>query len=169
VLVQLKHVFVTDPDGAWGIGAMAGAQRDTSLPPGGSPFATAYAKAIATWNASERLELDANAGAARTRGSGRYALGAMAIQYAVTPAMKLLAEVFHDEPGTAKAQAGVRYAVVPDRFEVYGTYGERFANRGDWWAIVGVRWQSRELMRRRRAGSRGRGAARSRRTARGSA
>jgi len=35
---------------------------------------------------------------------------------------------------------------VPDRFEVYGSYGERFANRGDWWAIVGVRLQSRKLL-----------------------
>jgi hypothetical protein len=151
LLVQLKHVFVADPDGAWALGATLGAQRDTPAPAGGSPFDTTYAKAIATWNTSDSLELDVNAGVAHTRGSGRYALGAVAVQYAVVPAMKLLGEVYHDEPGTGKVQAGVRFVVVPDRFEVYGSYGERLANRGDWWAIVGVRLQSRKLLRRRRA------------------
>jgi hypothetical protein len=150
LVIQLKHVFVADPDGAWAFGAEAGAQRDTAAPPGRSAFATGYARALATWNPSDSLELDFNAGAASTRGSGSYALAGVAVQYAITPAMKLLGEVYHDEPGTGKAQVGIRFVVVPDRFEVYGSYGERFANHGDWWAIVGVRLQSRKLLRRRR-------------------
>lgn len=151
LVIQLKHVFVADPDGAWAFGAEAGAERDTAAPPGRSAFATGYARALATWNPADSLELDVDVGAASTRGSGSYALAGMAVQYALTPAMKLLGEVYHDEPGTGKVQAGVRFVVVPDRFEVYGSYGQRFANRGDWWAIVGVRLQSRKLLRRRRA------------------
>jgi hypothetical protein len=151
LVIQLKHVFVADPDGAWAFGAEAGAERDTAAPAGRSAFATGYARALATCNPSDSLELDFNAGAASTRGSGSYALAGMAVQYALTPAMKLLGEVYRDEPGTGKVQAGVRFVVVPDRFEVYGSYGERFANRGDWWASVGVRLQSRKLLRRRRA------------------
>jgi hypothetical protein len=151
LVLQLKHVFVADPEGAWSLGAEARAERDTAAPPRPTAFATSYVRALASVNPSDSLEIDVNAGAASTRGSGGYALGGVAIQYAVTPAMKLLAEVYHDEPGTGKAQAGVRLVVVPDRFEVFGSYGERFANRGDWWAIVGVRLQSRKLLRRRRA------------------
>lgn len=151
LVIQLKHVFVADPDGAWAFGAEAGAQRDTAAPAGRSAFATSYARVLATFDPSDSLELDFNAGAASTRGSGRYALAGLAVQYALTPAMKLMGEAYHDEPGTGKVQAGVRFVVVPDRFELYGSVGERFANRGDWWAIVGVRLQSRKLLRRRRA------------------
>jgi hypothetical protein len=151
LVVQLKHVFIADPDDAWALGAEVGAERDTAAPAGRSAFATGYARALATWTPNDSLELDFNAGAGSTRGSGGYALAGVAVQYALTPAIRLLGEVYHDEPGTGKAQAGVRLVVVPERFEVYGSYGERFANRGDRWAIVGVRLQSRKLLRRRRA------------------
>jgi hypothetical protein len=150
MLAQLKHVFAAAHDGAWAFAASAGASRDTAAAHGNSAFDTGYARAIATFNAGDRLAIDVNGGIADTRGSGSYALGGLALRYAAPGNVQLLGEVYHDSPGTAKAQVGVRVAVVPDRFEVYASYGERLADRGDWWVIVGVRLQTRRLLPRPR-------------------
>ena len=59
------------------------------------------------------------------------------------PNLQLLAETFHGEPGGGKYQVGARYIVIPDRFEAYTSYGNRFSGpSGEWWAIVGIRLQT---------------------------
>ena len=65
------------------------------------------------------------------------------VQYSPLDRMQLLGEIFRDEPGRAKYQAGIRFTVIPDRFEAFVSYGSRFAGRADdWWAIAGIRLQS---------------------------
>ena len=57
--------------------------------------------------------------------------------------MQLLGEVYRGEPGRASYQVGARYIVVPDRFEAYASYGNRFNGSSDQWsAIVGIRLQT---------------------------
>jgi hypothetical protein len=57
--------------------------------------------------------------------------------------MQLLAEAFRDEPGSTKYQVGVRFYIVPDRFEAYASYGNRFNGSSDQWStIIGIRVQT---------------------------
>jgi hypothetical protein len=57
--------------------------------------------------------------------------------------LQVLAEAFRDEPARGKYQVGVRWIVIPDRFEAYVSYGNRFNGSSDQWsAIVGIRLQT---------------------------
>lgn len=143
IQLQAKTVLFPRGEGEWSFGATAGAGRDTGAPRGSSAFQLYYAKALASWYPREDLEIDVNLGAANQYGPGTFALAGIAVQYAVVPNLQLLAETFHGEPGGGKYQVGARYIVIPDRFETYASYGNRFTGpSGEWWAIVGIRLQT---------------------------
>jgi hypothetical protein len=143
VQLQAKTVVFPRTNGAWSFGAVAGGARDTAVPHGSSAFQTYYAKALASWYPRRDLQIDLNLGAANVYGSGTLTLAGAAIQYALVTNVQLLAETFRDEPGRGKYQVGVRYIVIPNRFEAYASYGNRFNGPpGQWSAIAGIRVQT---------------------------
>jgi hypothetical protein len=143
VYMQLKTVPFPRTENGWSFGALAGAVRDTGAPHGGSAFQGYYAKALASWYPREDLEFDLNLGAANQYGIGTFALAGAAVQVAVLDRLQLLAEVYRDEPGTAKYQAGLRWIALPDRLEAFVSYGNRFTRSADQWIVTtGVRLQS---------------------------
>ncbi len=142
-LLQAKTVLFRRADGAWSFGAVAGALRDTGAADDSSAFQAYYAKGLASWYPRSDLEIDLNLGAANLSGSGTFALAGAALQYAVVPKVQLLAETFRDDPGLWKYQLGVRYIVIPNRFEAYVSYGNRFDGpSSQWWTIIGIRLQT---------------------------
>ena len=143
VLLQAKTVLFPRAEGEWSFGAASGGTRDTVAPHGNSAFQVYSARALASWYPRSNLEIDLNLGAANVYGWGTFALAGVAIQYAVVSNVQLLAEAFRDEPGRGKYQVGVRYIVIPDRFEAYVSYGNRFNGPpSEWSAIVGIRLQT---------------------------
>jgi hypothetical protein len=142
VQLQAKTVLLTPGERVWSFGISAGATRDAGAPHGSSAFQLYYAKALASWYPRRNLEIDLNLGAANAYGSGTFALGAAAVQYAIVDNLQLLAEVFRDEPGRSKYQVGARYIIVPDRFEAYASYGNRFNASDQRSMIVGIRVQT---------------------------
>jgi hypothetical protein len=146
--LQAKTVLAPRGDGEWSLGLLAGAARDTGAPHGGPAFQAYAAKALASWYPREDLEIDLNLGAANVYGWGTVVLAGAALQYALVDRLQLLAEAFHAEPGPGKYQVGTRWIAVPDRFEVYASYGNRFGGPSDQWSvIVGIRLQSPALLR----------------------
>jgi hypothetical protein len=143
IALQAKTVLSARGEGAWSFGLIAGAARDTGAPRGGPAFQGYAAKALASWYPRDDLEIDLNLGAANVYGQGSFALAGAAIQYAIVDRLQLLAEAFHTEPGAGRYQVGARWIVVPDRFEAYASWGNRFGNPTDQWSvIVGVRLQT---------------------------
>jgi hypothetical protein len=143
IQLQAKTVLFPQGEGTWSFGMLAGAARDTGAPRGGPAFQLYFAKALASWYPRSDLEVDLNLGAANGYQSGTFALAGAAIQYSVVGNVQLLAEVFRDQPGSATYQVGARYIIVPDRFEAYAAYGNRFGASSDQWsAIVGIRLQT---------------------------
>ncbi len=147
-LIQLQGKAVLFPrtDGQWSFGAVASAARDTGTAHGRTAFQSFDARALASWYPREDLEVDLNLGGGYLYGSGSFAVAGAAIQYAPIDTLQLLGEIFRDEPGRGKFQTGVRGIVIPDRFEVYVSYGNRF-NATQWFATIGIRLQSPELAR----------------------
>ena len=143
-MVQLQAKTLLVPHaGAWSFAAAAGLGRDTGAPHGNSAFQLYYAKALASWHPRTSVEVDLNLGAASVYGSGAFALAAAAIQYQAGEHLQLLAEAFRDEPGRGKYQVGIRCIVIPDRFETYVSYGNRFNGPSSQWsAIMGIRVQT---------------------------
>jgi Putative MetA-pathway of phenol degradation len=145
--LQAKAVLNRSPGDEWSFGALAGMQRDTAAPHGRSAFQTIYGKALASYYPDPSIELDLNLGVAHTYKSGSFALAGVAVQYRVVERLQLLLEAFRDEPGRAKYQTGVRLAAVPNRLELYVSYGNRIGNiSSDWWSVVGIRLQSTEFL-----------------------
>jgi hypothetical protein len=143
VQLQAKTVLFSLADGEWSFGMSAGGGRDNGAPHGSSAFQVYYAKGLASWYPRSDLEIDLNLGAANAYGSGTFTLAGAAIQYRVIGNMQMLAEAFRDEPGSTKYQVGVRFIVVPDRFEAYASYGNRFNGSSDQWsAVIGIRVQT---------------------------
>jgi hypothetical protein len=143
--LQGKTVLIARGDGAWSFGAEAGAQRDTGAEHGRSAFQTYYAKGLASYHPSDDVEVDFNLGIVKTHGSATSAFAGTAVQYSPIERLQLLGEVFHDEPGRAKYQVAIRYALISDRLEAFISYGNRFGGSNDWWSIAGFRWQSAAL------------------------
>lgn len=143
VQLQAKTVLFALADGEWSFGMSAGGGRDTGAPHGSSAFQVYYAKGLASWYPRRDLEIDLNLGTVNAYGSGTVTIAGAAIQYRVIGNMQMLAEAFRDEPGSTKYQVGVRFIVVPDRFEAYASYGNRFNGSSDQWsAIIGIRAQT---------------------------
>lgn len=141
VVLQTKAVLPAASDAAWNFGGAIGALRVTSAPHGSSAFQTYYLKGLASWHPAAATEVDLNVGAANVYGTGTFTIGGVALQQAVAQNVQLLAEWFRDEPGASKYQVGVRSQFVPNRFEGYVSYGNRFDRSHDWWTIVGIRLQ----------------------------
>lgn len=143
LVLQGKSMLLPRDDGEWSFAAEAGAARDTSLPRGGSAFQYFYAKALASWYPRDDLEIDLNAGAANAYGSGTFVLAGAAIQYTVVTSVQLLAEVYRDQPGPGKYQLGLRYVVIPDRFDAFASFGNRFTgSSAQGFGMIGIRLQS---------------------------
>jgi hypothetical protein len=143
IALQAKTLLSARGEGAWSFGLLAGAARDTGAPRGGPAFQGYAAKALASWYPRGDLEIDLNLGAANVYGQGSFALAGAAIQYAIVDRLQLLAEAFHTEPGAGRYQVGARWTIVPDRFEAYASWGDRFGSPADQWSvIVGIRLQT---------------------------
>ena len=148
VQLQLKSALFKAADGKASFGASAGALRDTGAPHGSSAFQTYYGKAIASWYPGDTLEFDFNVGAANSRGDGTFALAGAAVQWTVVAGWQLLGEVFHDEPGRWKYQLGARSIVVPDRVELFASFGNRFGRSSATdFIVAGFRLQTPEFLR----------------------
>ena len=143
VFVQAKTVpFPRTADG-WSFGVAAGAVRDTGAAHGASAFQAYYAKALASWYPRDDLEFDFNLGGANQYGTGTFALAGAAAQVLVVDRLQVLAEIYRDEPGSAKYQAGLRWIAAPQRLEMFVSYGNRFTRAaGPWFVTAGIRLQS---------------------------
>ena len=142
-LLQAKTIVVSSIDSAWSVGAEAGALRETGVPHGRSAFQTYYGRALVSFYPTDEVEFDLNVGIANTYGTGTYGLAGVALQYMLIERLQLLIETFRDEPGRSKYQAGMRFSAIPNRFEVFVSYGNRFSGGStDWWTTVGIRLQT---------------------------
>jgi hypothetical protein len=146
IQLQAKTVLFPRGEGEWSLGAVAAATRDTGAPHGRTALQSSNLTGLASWYPREDLEVDLNLGLAYSFGSGSFAVAGAAIQYAPIDALQLLGEIFRDEPGRAKFQVGLRGIAVPDRLEVYVSYGNRF-DATQWFATVGIRIQTPEFIR----------------------
>ena len=144
--LQAKTVLFPLEAGQWWFGLVASGDRDTGALHGRTAFQGFNVTGIASWHPRDDLEIDLNLGGSYLYGSGSFAVAGAAVQYAVIEPLQLLGEIFRDEPGRAKFQVGFRGIIIPDRFEVYASYGNRFGAT-QWFATVGIRLQTPEFLR----------------------
>jgi hypothetical protein len=139
-VLQAKTVFAGEED-VWSVGAVAGIAHDNGPTAEGASSRAYYAKALFTWFPDKALELDLNLGASNDFGAGTILAAGAALQYAFLSNTVAFGEVFRNEKGPGKYQVGLRYAIVPERFEVYASYGNKLGSTASdsWWAVAGIR------------------------------
>ena len=148
IVLQAKWARPRGEHDAWAFGAVAGAARDTQAPRGHLAFQSRYAVGLASWHPRDGVEIDLNLGLAHVDRLGGHALAGVALQYALAPRLQMLAEIFRDEPGAGKFQAGLRWIVVPDRLEAFASYGNRLHPLpGAWSVVTGIRIQTPAFLR----------------------
>jgi hypothetical protein len=145
-LLQAKGVAWRSADDRWSAGAIAAALRDGAHESRGSALHEAYAAGLVSFNALDNaLRVHLNTGVAWRRSDYTTGVYGAAVEYDLRDDWTLMAEVFRDEPGRAKFQLGVRYALVTDRVELFASGGDRFGGGDGWFAKFGVRFQSWRL------------------------
>lgn len=139
-VLQGKTVFAGEED-VWSVGAVAGIGYDNGQAAEGASSRGYYAKALFTWFPRKLLELDLNLGASNDFGAGTILAAGAALQYEFLPNAVAFGEIFRNEKGPGKYQLGLRYTIVPERFEAYASYGNKLGgSTGDsWWAVAGIR------------------------------
>jgi hypothetical protein len=139
-VLQAKTVFA-GTEGVWSVGAVGGIGHDNGPTAEGASSTAYYAKALFSYFPAEALEIDLNLGASNDFGAGTIVAAGAALHYEFLPRTTAFAEVFRNEKGPGKYQFGLRYAIVPERFEAYASYGNRLgsASGDSWWTVVGIR------------------------------
>lgn len=140
--VQVKTLFRVLEPGSWGVGLAAGTvrrpHRDTA---NGWPGDTYVNVPLSFAAQSEAWALHVNAGALRRRDENRtsatWGLGGEA---RLRSDLTALGEVYSIDRGRPFYQAGLRYTVIKDRWQMDATYGNRaVSDTQQRWFTIGMR------------------------------
>jgi hypothetical protein len=140
--IQAKTVFKPLETDGWGIGLAVGTVRHphgerSKRWPGDAYFYVPLSIALR----GDAWVVHVNAGAARRRDEGRtVATWGLGNEIALRDDLFFIPEIFHSESGRPFYQAGFRYWVVRDRWQVDVTYGNRAASgTQQQWLSIGMR------------------------------
>ena len=141
VIMQTKTIFKPLTTNGWGIGLAVGRLRHPNEPDrsfgrdlyGYVPVSVSFADDFAV--------LHMNAGLLQPAGESRHRVtSGVGGEIRITPRLFFIPEVFHQEQGRPQFQAGVRFWVVPQRFQIDTTYGDRLGGTGaKQWFSIGLR------------------------------
>jgi len=140
---QLKTLFKPLVTNGWGLGLSVGAVRHPEIRPGPNQLGNTYAYLpfSASFN-NDKFIMHANLGWLRDQASSQdkmtWGLGG---ELQTGPRLALIAETFGDDKTQAYWQAGVRFFVVPNLFQIDATTGQPFGgDDAGRWISLGLRW-----------------------------
>lgn len=138
-LLQGKTLLKPLQANGWGLGLVAGMQRDPRTEAGGGHDLYAYVPASFSWN-DDALVLHTNTGWLREQGQGRnrftWGLGSEIQLHWRTWVM---AETYAQGSDKPLVQLGLRYWLVPERVQIDATYGNRIGAGSQRWFSLGLR------------------------------
>ena len=153
-VVQVKALVDPLETNGFGWGFAVGNVRRPSVDPSRNLIGDRYAYGIFTWsNFDDRLLVHVNLGGVqRLQENTRHLTWGVGVEWQAfaraLPSLQLLAEVYGETSGRHYVQAGFRWWVVPERWQIDATYGNRVdawsgSNR---WLTVGIRLISPPLL-----------------------
>jgi hypothetical protein len=150
VQLQAKTIFRPLKPNDWGVGVAVGSLRHPNAASrsfgsnlyGYVPLSVSFADDLAV--------LHVNAGVLRPEESAHHhPIFGIGGEIRLHPRLFFIPEVFHQEEGRPKFQAGLRMWIVPQRFQIDATYGDRVGGGGggggQQWFSIGVRLISPSL------------------------
>lgn len=146
---QLKTLFKPLTSNGWGLGLAVGTVRHPEISPGPNLLGNSFAYLpLSMAFHDDRLILHANLGWLRDHASSQdkmtWGLGAELQTGA--PRLALIAESFGDDKARPYWQTGVRFAVVPNLFQIDATLGQQMGgDNASRWLSLGLRWTPERL------------------------
>jgi hypothetical protein len=147
-VLQLKTLFQPLGDAGWAWGLAVGRVLHPEIEPGPNQTGNQYAYVPVTMAFDrDRVFLHLNVGWLRDRASRQdrttWGLGA---EYALRPRLALIAESYGDDRARPYWQSGLRYSLIPERWQVDTTVGAQHdGGRGSRWLSLGLRWTPARL------------------------
>jgi hypothetical protein len=142
-VLQVKTLFKPLVARGWGWGLAVGRVEHPEIAPGPNQLGTTYAYLpFSASLAEDRFFLHANVGWLRDKASQQdrntWGLGG---EYYPQPRLAVIAESFGDDKGRPYWQAGLRYSIIPDLFQVDATTGQQQGgDSASRWLSFGLRW-----------------------------
>lgn len=147
-VLQAKTLFRPLTTNDWGWGLAVGAIRHPQINPGPNLLGNTYAYVpISVSLYDDAVILHTNLGWLKDKASGEHsAAWGLGGEFKVRPRLLGIAESYGDNRGRSYGQVGVRYALVPDVFQIDATLGHQLAGPGDSrWLSFGIRYTPERL------------------------
>ncbi|MDO8280667.1 MAG: hypothetical protein Q8K31_01990 [Burkholderiaceae bacterium] len=142
-VLQVKTVFKElTPDG-WGWGLAAGRIRHPASAPGPNAFGNTFFYVPLSFSThKDKVNVHVNLGGMKDKDTQEkrmtWGVGA---EIKASPHILLMAETFGDNKTRPYWQAGARYSVIPDLFQIDATMGQQFTGpRSGRWISFGLRF-----------------------------
>jgi len=142
-VLQIKTLFKTMPANGWGAGVALGQLRHQASAPSGPDQGQTYLYLPVSVSFGEgRWVTHTNVGWSRDRASGQDQLTwGMGLETQLHPRWLWIGETFGNGRQKPFWQTGLRYQVVPDRFQIDATWGAPQGLRSAQnWLSFGLRW-----------------------------
>lgn len=142
VIMQGKTIFKPLETNGWGIGLAVGRLRHPDERPDKSFGRNLYGYVpLSVSFADDLAVLHVNGGVLRPEGESHHrATWGVGGEIKLHAKLFFIPEVFHQEQGRPQFQTGLRIWIVPQRFQIDTTYGDRLGGTGEKrWFSIGMR------------------------------
>lgn len=141
-VLQFKTLFKPLETNGYGVGFGIGTVNHPDIKPGPNQLGNTYAYVpISISFNNDQTVMHGNLGWLRDRASGKnnmtYGVGG---EFRVAPQFTAITELFGDNRSAPFMQVGLRYAVIPELFQIDTTFGQQITSgSGSQWLSVGIR------------------------------
>lgn len=145
---QAKTLFRTLETNDWGWGLAAGTIRHPEITPGPNMLGNTYAYIpLSVSLRDDKVIVHVNLGWLKDKASGlNSASWGIGGEFKLHSKLLEIAETYGDNRGMSHGQVGVRYALIPDLFQVDATLGRQLSGQGNGrWVSFGVRYTPAKL------------------------
>lgn len=147
-LLQAKTVFRQLAPNDWAWGLAIGTIRHPQITPGPNMLGNTYAYIPLSFSLQDdRVIVHANLGLLKDKASARHnASWGVGAELKWHPRLLGIAETYGDNRGAAFGQLGVRYALIPEVFQLDATFGREIGGPGSArWISFGLRYTPDKL------------------------
>lgn len=142
-IAQFKTLFKPLETNGWGMGLAVGRVWHPDIQSGPNQLGNTYFYVPVSFSLrDDDIVIHVNTGMLRDRQESRVKVSmGVGSEFKLGGAFKGITEVFGDNTQSPFYQVGLRYSLVPEVFQIDGTFGQQVdGNRQSQWFSLGLRW-----------------------------
>jgi hypothetical protein len=146
-VLQFKTLFKSMQTNGWGLGLAVGKVHHPDTNPGPNQLGNTYAYVpLSVSFQDDRFILHSNLGWLRDTATRQdIATWGLGGEFHTGTRLLLIAESFGDDQSRNFWQAGIRYSIIPNLFQIDTTAGQQLGGGNNRWISFGLRWTPERL------------------------